>query len=394
MQKQMENLDIHSSYIDEIKIKKFICIDNAKMKCNKSKEVYILGENGDGKTLLLEAIYLTFSKKVIEQWDMSKDVANAIDLLNLIKKTNTVLKGTDTLNNYELKNDECLPNVYAYGTHRGRIGSIDENDFEKVGFMTLFDSNKKLINPSAWIKEVDYRDLKNQESSENSRNALKSIQSIFDGLLDKKVDITISNYEVKYIENGAQVSFEQLSEGYRTTLIFVCDLLYRFYGYKMPKDFNGVFDAKGVVLIDEIDAHLHPRWQRTIVSRIRKLFPEVQFIMTTHSPHIIQGAGQDAVIFRVYRDGVTDKTCVSEPYLRNELNYMMINTLTTSPLFGLENARLKEDDETEDTSSTYIMNRIEKKVLSEIRNSEIKNFITNEMIDEIIDSVFNEEFAN
>lgn len=387
----MENLDIHSSYIDEIKIKNFICIDNAKMKCNKSKEVYILGENGDGKTLLLEAIYLTFSKKVIEQWDMSKDVANAIDLLNLIKKTNTVLKGTDTLNNYELKNDECLPNVYAYGTHRGRIGSIDENDFEKVGFMTLFDSNKKLINPSAWIKEVDYRDLKNQESSENSRNALNSIQSIFDGLLDKKVDITISNYEVRYIENGAQVSFDQLSEGYRTTLIFVCDLLYRFYGYKMPKDFNGVFDAKGVVLIDEIDAHLHPRWQRTIVSRIRKLFPEVQFIMTTHSPHIIQGAGQDAVIFRVYRDGESGKTCVSEPYLRSELNYMMINTLATSPLFGLESARLKVDNDTDYTSSTYLMDRIEKKVQDRIKKRNLKNLITDDMIDNIIDSVLDED---
>ncbi len=384
------------TYIQDIKIQDFICISDIEMCINKAKEVYILGENGDGKTLILNALFLTFAGRTIENASV-KEASDAIEMLRIAKEMQSMLEGSDNLNVYGPQSFNYLPNLYAYGTHRGRTSSIENAD--KLGFMSLFGTDYTLVDPSAWIKEICFREMMNARQlgdsiTTASQNTISAIQDILDTLLDKKIKIDIDidfNNNVIYNENGATLNFSELSEGYRTTLIFVCDLLYRFYGYKMPKDFNGVFDAKGVVLIDEIDAHLHPRWQRTIVSRIRKLFPEVQFIMTTHSPHIIQGAGQDAVIFRVYRDGESGKTCVSEPYLRSELNYMMINTLATSPLFGLESARLKVDNETDYTSSTYLMDRIEKKVQDRIKKSNLKNLITDDMIDNIIDSVLDED---
>ncbi|MCQ2974218.1 MAG: AAA family ATPase [Bacteroidales bacterium] len=369
------------NYIYNVEITDFICIENIQLNFEESKEIYILGENGDGKSLILDAIFITFAGRVIEEAS-SKDASSAIDMLKNSRSSS--FDGFDKLRHYGTNSPNILPKIFAYGTHRGRISSIETAD--KLGFMTLFDTEITLVDPSAWIKEVRYRELsanKNETSSTlASNNSVIALQNVFDKLLDKKVEIKIDD-EIKYIENGALVNFSELSEGYRTTLIFVCDLLYRFYKYKMEYNSNGIFSVKGVVLIDEIDAHLHPRWQRTIVSRLRLLFPNVQFIMTTHSPHIIQGASQDAIIFRAYRDE-KGCTCVSEPYLRNNLNDMMINTLTTSPLFGLEDARMQTENDNSDTSDTYLISKIERFVREDIANSSTKTYISSTEIDDII----------
>ena len=66
-------------------------------------------------------------------------------------------------------------------------------------------------------------------------------------------------------------------------------------------------EASGVILIDEIDLHLHPKWQREILRKLHEVFPNVQFIVTTHSPIILQGASDIAQI--VVLDGDTIKTC-------------------------------------------------------------------------------------
>ena len=70
-------------------------------------------------------------------------------------------------------------------------------------------------------------------------------------------------------------------------------------------------------MVDEIDLHLHPKWQRVIIGKLRKIFPNIQFVFTTHSPTIIQGASDDAVIFRVYRNKKDGKTRISDPSSSN-----------------------------------------------------------------------------
>ena len=87
-------------------------------------------------------------------------------------------------------------------------------------------------------------------------------------------------------KNGMTLDVRQLSDGERGLLALVFDLARRL-SQANPKLKDPLRDGKAVVLIDELDLHLHPRWQRTIIEKLTKTFPNCQFIVTTHSPQII-----------------------------------------------------------------------------------------------------------
>ena len=91
-------------------------------------------------------------------------------------------------------------------------------------------------------------------------------------------------------ENGNVASWSELSDGYHVFIALVADIARRAV---MLNELDGV-DAparvEGVVLIDELDLHLHPRWQREALPRLREAFPRLQFIITTHSPQVLSSA--------------------------------------------------------------------------------------------------------
>lgn len=82
------------------------------------------------------------------------------------------------------------------------------------------------------------------------------------------------------------LALDQLSGGYRVMLALVIDLARRM-AQANPHRGKDAIDAVGVVLIDEIDLHLHPRWQQRVISDLRQTFPNLQFIVTTHSPQVL-----------------------------------------------------------------------------------------------------------
>ena len=95
---------------------------------------------------------------------------------------------------------------------------------------------------------------------------------------------------VVHFENGHAVPWLELSDGYHLFIALVADIARRAV---MLNQFDGA-DAparvEGVVLIDELDLHLHPRWQRVALPRLRKAFPRLQLIVTTHSPQVLSSA--------------------------------------------------------------------------------------------------------
>jgi predicted ATP-binding protein involved in virulence len=128
----------------------------------------------------------------------------------------------------------------------------------------------------------------------------------------------------------------------------VCDLLSRL-AENQPNVTN-TKDYQGVVLLDEIDLHLHPKWANTIVNKLTTWFPNIQFFFTTHSPIVLLGASRDAVFYKLYKeDGVIK---ISQPL--ESISSLTANTILTSPLFGLEDAISdafdvdKDDPNTED----------------------------------------------
>jgi hypothetical protein len=99
--------------------------------------------------------------------------------------------------------------------------------------------------------------------------------------------------------------------------------------------------AEGIVLIDEIDAHLHPRWKMQVVQRLRQVFPRLQFLMTSHDPLCLRGLrkGEVAVMKRDPEDRVMVITDLPSP------EGLRIDQILTSEFFGLGSTRSPEDDQ-------------------------------------------------
>lgn len=363
----------------------FLCYNSScHLDFGDSKEIYFVGENGDGKTVLLMALFMAFMGYATKKDISKKDaLSSIIDLES--KMVNANLVGHDNLNKkYDLSSAPRFKNFFAYGTHRGRYSvETDKDTYERLGFMTLFNNDMTLHDPTDWLKN------KLLSPSVHSELSFGELKKVITSLLEKKVEIVCDGSEVYFMEKGYKLTMKELSEGYRSTIIFVCDLLSKLSD--RCGDDENVFEQSGVVMIDEICQHLHPRWQKTIVKKLRTLFPNIQFIMTTHSPVIVLGASNDAIFYKVIRE--QGNTSVSEPYYRSTMNDWMLNTLITSSLFGLDSAAMEHANLAEiDTSDNYLVSRIMKRVDARLdeQRSYGKRHFTDAEVDAIIDSILNE----
>lgn len=129
--------------------------------------------------------------------------------------------------------------------------------------------------------------------------ALEATRGALSAAMDRYSDI---RYEFRWRElsakspDGATVLFHQLSDGYRNMLAMVADIARRAADLNPHLGCEAARETAGVVLIDEIDLHLHPSWQRTVVAGLKHAFPNIQFIATTHSPFIIQSLADNELI--------------------------------------------------------------------------------------------------
>ncbi|MGN1142857.1 MAG: AAA family ATPase [Oliverpabstia sp.] len=101
--------------------------------------------------------------------------------------------------------------------------------------------------------------------------------------------------ELVYKDDKVEMALSKLSAGYQSLLWMMMDLAYR--EALLNPDLNDLLEVKGIVLIDEIDMHLHPKWQWNIIKALNTTFPNVQFIITTHSPIVISSAKKANLIF-------------------------------------------------------------------------------------------------
>ncbi len=318
MQKINKSKD-QNIFIKKIEIKKYFGIEDFFISdLGNKKEIYFLGENGDGKTLVLQAILLALrglNEKFLYKY-VSENLTNDFEI-----------QLTDISGNRYLYNNlstNINKNAFAYGTSRLRYNS--QNDTDSNGYLTLFDFNSNLINPIQWLKEIERKDLKGIGSLK-LENAIKLLEN----LLENKVQIQqTGDGEFVFNEHGTKVSFNYLSDGYRSTLIWLCDLISRL-STNQPT-ISDLKEYKAIVLVDEIGVFLHPRWEFSIVKKLTQTFPNIQWIFTTHSPVITLGASKDAVIYRLYKEGGITK--VVKPY-EEPLN-MTANSLLTSILWRLE----------------------------------------------------------
>jgi len=235
-------------------------------------------------------------------------------------------------------------NCFAYGASR-RSGetSLVESDWES-DYETLFNETKFLKNPEEWFlqKYIAY-----QVSSNGKRKYdFQIVKDILTRILPEITDIRIveksgnnkfSRAVVEFYTPYGWVEARDLSLGYRTSMAWMVDFASRMFDL-YPESENPLAEP-AVVLIDEIDLHLHPKWQRDLLPWLSELFPNTQFIVTTHSPLIVQSAvARDANIVVCRREG--DHVVIDQSV--EAVKNWRADQILTSDLFGLETARPKE----------------------------------------------------
>lgn len=202
---------------------------------------------------------------------------------------------------------------FAYGATR-KSGETELSDVSKVSvFATLFDEHAFLINAEEWLLQTDYSASKESLIKDKAQAKLKKVKEILQKVLPdvlkegENVTISIPTQRrpiprVKFKTHYGWVEGKDLSIGYRTLIAWIVDFAARMFD-RYPESENPLAEP-AVVLIDEIDLHLHPKWQRELIDYLTNLFPNTQFIVTTHSPLIVQAAAaRDANIVVCRREG-------------------------------------------------------------------------------------------
>ena len=202
------------------------------------------------------------------------------------------------------------PPLFAYGAarHMGK-SNLDNKELDDP-LASLFSSSIELYDAEERLLDLDYLRL----TDDKHQKRLQRIKQVFAAILpdvsgESSVQILGSKTREDFGEAGGvrfttpygDVPLSGLSLGYETTLAWVLDLAIRLNKH-YPESENPLAEP-AIVLVDEIDLHLHPRWQRQIVADLTQHFPKTQFIATAHSPLIVQSATDANLVVLQEEDG-------------------------------------------------------------------------------------------
>lgn len=292
-------------------------------------------------------------------------------------------------NNIDEDVQVSLPIIAFYGTERGQIKPVERRrnfneifprwevykpdslesatDFKR--FFTWFERNEDLE------RREQIRLMKETGSVQYSSHVLDTVREALNRLFpnylkNPRVETSPLRFVMDDItdpQNILERRLERMSDGYRITIALVADIASRMAEANPSWDSSGLTDplaTHGIVMIDEIDLHLHPKLQRDILRRLTSIFPNIQFIVSTHSPSVVLGA-LDIVQVVKLDHGVIDTNVNTAQYEKYDVSLVLL-----SDLFGLENVRnndyLIDSKRYEELLSLHAMNDHEKAEFDEL----------------------------
>lgn len=350
-------------YVSRVKIRNIRCCRKLEIRlpavAGDGNWIVLLGENGVGKSTILRAIALALSpeRTAIQllarpaEWlrDPNVDGRCEVTLGFSPEESHTGPVSTELayrigksqyqrgisgeavleyLDKGSPDTGKAMENLFGsvvagYGAYRRPVASERRGSDSRTDqwFETLFDDCAGVPDLEAWLMELDYRSRSGTPEQRASReNLLQVVKAVVKGLMPEgqRYDLDISPDGVMFRRQGSPlVPLAGMSDGYRAMFALAADLVRRLthrgdLHFRMDRK-QLVFDEPGIVLIDEVDAHLHPKWQREIGFYLQRLFPKVQFIVATHSPFVAQAASPEGiVVLRQKGQGVeVDDTLVS-----------------------------------------------------------------------------------
>lgn len=238
----------------------------------------------------------------------------------------------------------------GYGPFRRVFGASPEATRQMVAqnterFVTMFQEAASLAEVDEWLRNLSHKALEGKQSEKDQLELLLKI--LRDDLMPNDITIDRVDSDGLWLRDriGLQLAWGEMSDGYRSALALLADIvrhLISTFGVDglATQDQAGrvVIGKSGVVLIDEIDAHLHPEWQQKIGFWLKSRFPNVQFLVTTHSPIICQAADPNG-LFVLPEPGGIDSPRALLPDEYNSVITSRPDTILLSPAFALENTR-------------------------------------------------------
>lgn len=329
-----------------------------KMSLNFSSGVNLLiGDNGVGKTTVLEALALSvqayFSRMndITKKGITQKDVRFTSSLVGDASQhrmyyTPTTIKSTVELGGVEYSSEisredetnatrtkyagkelatagrellnsqtEILPVICYFSTSRvvdtqkastSSVGKNKLND-RRCGYMDCLNATLDRKALTDWAFKMAMAEYKKGMPIAEYEAFKKAVGTFMQKMNDLNeiplVEYTRDFEDITYTENGKTMLVNYLSAGYQSLLWMLMEISFRIA--LLNPEMSDYSQAEGIVLIDEIDMHLHPRWQWKILDALHSSFPKVQFIAATHSPIIISSF-RDAKLLSIGQNGVEE----------------------------------------------------------------------------------------
>jgi uncharacterized protein (TIGR02646 family) len=385
--------------IKSVEIENFKSIEKLSLQIlptgsTESRESWLLllGDNGIGKSSILQAISLALAGR--QQLDLLN--LDASDFLKYGTQSGFVkIQSYEHDQPVELHFDakgfrtgltEPPTFLLAYGSTRLLPkGAIQPNpDPQEYSNVTnLFDYSVALCDPHEWLRHTDEKEFQER------------VAPVFFDVLALRGDdrLYLENGRINIRQFGSTNPLEDNSDGYKTVVALVADIM-----KTLSSGQGGYHNSQGIVLIDEIGNHLHPRWRMKIVSALRRAFPHLQFIVTTHEPLCLRGLahGEVAVLVRDHEKRIR----VLDKDLLPDHSMMRIEQLLTSDLFGLINIMDEEAEKTYEQYYQLLSKKEENKTEEDKRKiAEMSTMIAEKEVlgttpdEQVMYKVINETFA-
>jgi predicted ATPase len=355
--------------------------------------IFFTGENGTGKSTILKAIAIGITNGSLAlgpKTNVSGNYSIEITLQKDGKKSHKrkILKVTSG----STKKFEILSKgLVCFGPVRL---NIQEQRFSLAGksngrtllhiFERPFNQLFSTISPLIDVGYVYNRNIAISKELKDNQEKLSFIIEAITSICDSIVDIKFAQ-GMRYIEvdknlkilgkNENGTPFQNLASGYKSIIAMVSHMMLHLY-YQQP-EINDPSLLEGIVIIDEIDLHFHPKMQRDLVVKLSQIFPRIQFIASTHSPIPLLGAPQNSPIFTTAIDAERGIS-VERMNLEGEIADLLPNAILTSPIFNLQEIIPKSHDRTElintnDNYSDVIFYRMLDEKLNQIKKKYLPN---------------------
>lgn len=342
-------------YIESISLRNYRCYETLQMKLNREYTV-LVGGNGAGKSTILDAVSTALGSYIAgfdgiaangivgddahrkmyelgsrvdfeEQYPVEISTVAYIEENEIswkrglyVKNGKTHMKEAKPIMDYAYRLQEkvregdktiILPLVAYYGTgrlymqKRQKRNSFTNQKFSRTtGYKDCLSSasNDKLM--MHWFEQMTAIQLEEQKKIPELEVVKKAMGKCFSGAMSKD-DIAKFQYKMKTHEIEIEYKkgdyFEKLpmrmlSDGLRITMSMVADIAYRMAVLNPQLLEHILEETPGIVLIDEVDMHLHPEWQKRIMEDLHYIFPKIQFIVTTHSPSVLANVTKEHVL--------------------------------------------------------------------------------------------------